>query len=211
MYLIKSPGLFNKFTSDRIIWEMPSGEKKIYLTFDDGPVSEITPEVIKILNEYDAKATFFCVGENVFKNPGIYNTILDNNHAVGIHTYNHLNGWKITKNEYSENILKCENLISSNLFRPPYGKIKPLQINEIKKKYFIIFWTVLSGDFDKTISNEQCLKNVISYAKDGSIIVFHDSLKAKERMIYALKGTLDFFKSKGYSFEKIEVINLNIK
>ncbi len=203
MYLIKSPYLLRKITGKSIIWEMPKGEKNIFLTFDDGPVPEITPAVLKILSDYKVKATFFCVGENVQKYPYLLEQILANGHSVGCHTFNHLNGWKTNNNYYTENVRKCETYLQTRLFRPPYGKGTPAQINLLKDRYFTILWTVLSGDFDRKITGEQCLQNVVKHTTDGSIVVFHDSIKAEERLMYALPRVIEHFLAKGFSFEAI--------
>jgi len=200
MYLVKSPFILTEFSKKSILWKLPKNEKRIYLTFDDGPVPEVTPEVLDLLKAYNAKATFFMVGENVSRYPNLLERVLEEGHRVGNHTYNHLNGTKNGDTTYYRNIVLANQLIQSTLFRPPYGRIRPRQIQEIKKKYQIVLWSVLSGDFDVNISPEICLKNVIKHSKSGSIIVFHDSIKAKERMIYALKGTLDYFSKLGFEF-----------
>lgn len=182
---------------------MPKGNKSIYLTFDDGPVPEITPSVLKILSDFNIKATFFCVGENIQKHTDVFNQILEQGHSVGNHTYNHINGWKTPKNEYIENILKSESFLHTKLFRPPYGKITPAEKKLLKKNYRIILWTILSGDFDAKTSKEQCLENVLKYTNEGAIVVFHDSIKSKEKLLYALPKFIEHFQAKGYNFEKI--------
>ncbi len=205
MYFVKSPDLLNFITGKSVIWKFPAGEKRIFLTFDDGPIPVVTPWVIDILKKNNAHATFFCVGDNVAKHPEIFKLIIENNHSVGNHTFNHLKGWETDNNEYIDNIEKCNKFFTSKLFRPPYGKIKYSQLNKIKKNYFTVLWTVLSGDFDTKIDGKQCYDNVVRYAKDGSIIVFHDSLKSKERLYYALPKVLEHFSSLGYTFESIDV------
>jgi peptidoglycan/xylan/chitin deacetylase (PgdA/CDA1 family) len=188
--------------------------KEIYLTFDDGPIPEITPWVLKKLAEYKAKATFFCVGENVSKHPEIFRKIISEEHAIGNHTNNHLNGWRTNKKTYLYNIGKAEDIFSelagknqqprTRLFRPPYGKIKPNQANKILKNgYDIIMWDVLSGDFDLSLSKENCLKNVLKNANSGSIVVFHDSEKAFKNLEYVLPRTLEYFTEKGFVFKAI--------
>jgi len=203
LYFIKSPYLLRKITGKSIIWEMPKGEKQIFLTFDDGPVPEITPDVLKLLSEFQVKVTFFCVGENLQKYPYLLDQILENGHSVGCHTFNHLNGWKTSNKDYIENIRKCESFVQTRLFRPPYGKVTPAEINLLKDRYFTVLWTVLSGDFDQKITGEQCLQNVVNNTKDGSIVVFHDSIKAKERVMHALPRFIEHFLAKGFSFESI--------
>jgi len=200
MYLVKSPFFLTEFSKKSIIWKLPKNEKQIYLTFDDGPVPEVTPAVLDILKEYNAKATFFMVGENAKRYPELVARVLKEGHRIGNHTFNHLNATKNTDSEYYKNISLAKEYIDSSLFRPPYGRIRPRQIQEIKKHFQIVLWSVLSGDFDVNISPEKCLKNVIKYSKSGSIIVFHDSIKAQERMIIALKGTLDHFSKLGFQF-----------
>ena len=165
---------------------MPATEKNIYLTFDDGPHPVATPFVLDELKKYTAKATFFCIGKNVIEHPAIYKRIIDEGHGVGNHTHNHLNGWKTNTNEYLNDVMIASKLFKSNLFRPPYGKLRSIQAKRIAdaiadKSAKIVMWDVLSGDFDETLSKEQCLKNVIDNTVEGSIIVFHDSEKAFAR------------------------------
>jgi peptidoglycan-N-acetylglucosamine deacetylase len=202
MYLVKTPnwlqGYFKSYT-----WRINTSEKVLYLTFDDGPIPEVTPWILQQLEQYNAKATFFCVGENVEKNPEIYQNLLQKGHSVGNHTQNHLNGWSTKTDVYLENTKKCATLVQSNLFRPPYGRLKPSQSAMIRKNYQIILWDVLSGDFDPKISVEKCLQNVIDCAKEGSIIVMHDSLKAEKNLRYILPRLLAHFAERGFRFEKI--------
>ena len=205
MYFIKTSYLLKLCSNKNLIWDINSIDKTIYLTFDDGPTSGVTEKVLNILDEYNAKATFFCLGKNVKNHPETFKKITDKGHAIGNHTYNHFNGWKTDNKKYFLNIKKAEKFINSNLFRPPYGRIKKVQINKIKENYKIIMWTVLAGDFDKNISKEKCLNNVINNAQKGSIIVFHDSDKAKEKMLYALPEVLKHYSNLGYSFKKIEI------
>lgn len=205
-YTARTPKWVNKLFN-KSVWEMPGNEKAIYLSFDDGPHPQITPFVLDELSKYNASATFFCIGKNVVANPAIYQRILAEGHAVGNHTFNHLNGWKTSKEEYVANVLKAHKIIKSNLFRPPYGKILPSQYKALLQKdepFKIIMWSVLSGDFDTAITAEQCCKNVVNNAKSGSVIVFHDSEKANERMKYALPVVLKTFTEQGFLFKKIE-------
>jgi len=179
---------------------MPQGNKRVYLSFDDGPHPEITPNVLRILKLHDAKATFFCVGQNVEKFPDTYRMILADGHKTGNHTFNHLNGWKCKPTEYFENIQKARMVIQSTYFRPPYGKITPTQIRKLRKDFYLVMWSVLSYDFDKETSPEQCLKNVLDHVCDGDIIVFHDSEKAARNMLFALPKVLVALSKKGFTF-----------
>ena len=203
MYLVKSPYILTEFSKKSLTWKIPADQQVLYLTFDDGPIPEVTPEVLILLKKYNAKATFFMVGENVERYPEIAQQIIKEGHSIGNHTFKHLNGTKVSDKEYYKSIIEARNFIDSKLFRPPYGRIRPRQILEIKKQYQIVLWSVLSGDFDKNTNPERCLKNVIKHSKSGSIIVFHDSLKAKENMLFALEGCLIHFRNQGYVFHSI--------
>ena len=189
-----------------MIWDIPSTQNKIlYLTFDDGPTTAATHWILSALDEYSAKATFFCVGENVAKHPEIYAALTDKGHAVGNHTYNHLNGWKTETADYINNVAKAGGLIQSRLFRPPYGKIKRSQARALKYKGFhIILWSVLTYDFDKGLNTDDAWENILKYTRPGSIIVFHDHLKAFDNLRELLPKTLEYFKLQGYVFKKIE-------
>ena len=202
MYLVKTPAFIQNLFPN-FIWRIPSREKTIFLTFDDGPIPEVTPWVIDLLAQYNAKGTFFCVGDNVKKHPAIFDRLLDNGHAVGNHTFNHLNGWSSDNLPYFHNIRHCAHLVNSDLFRPPYGRLKPRQAQFLQRHYQIIMRDVLSGDFDPNISKDQCLQNVLLKTRPGSIIVFHDSIKAKEKLTYVLPRVLDHFSKRGYRFEQL--------
>lgn len=202
MILPKTPTIITAFPSS-LIWKLSRKEKKLYLTFDDGPTPEITQKILEILKEYEAKATFFCLGKNVIQNPGIYNLILEQGHATGNHTHTHLNGWKTRSRKYFEDINQASGVIQSNLFRPPYGRLKTKQILRLKSDYKIIMWEILSGDYSKKISPEKCTENVISNAQSGSIIVFHDSEKAKKNVLFALPRVLEHFSGMGFAFDII--------
>jgi peptidoglycan/xylan/chitin deacetylase (PgdA/CDA1 family) len=202
MYLVKSPFFLKKYYSN-FIWKIPTTEKIIYLTFDDGPTPEITEWTLTTLKKFNAKATFFCIGNNVAKHPIIFNKIMREGHAVGNHTHHHLNGWHTNNETYLSNIKKCEEVVKSKLFRPPYGRIKKSQYELLKNDYQVIMWDVLSGDFDPKTSPEKCLSNVINNATEGAIIVFHDSLKATENLKYTLPIVLSHFTEQGYRFEKL--------
>lgn len=193
------------------VWDINTSKKELFLTFDDGPTPDITEWTLNTLHKFDAKATFFCIGNNVEKHPEIFKKIVEKGHAVGNHTHNHLKGWKTSTEDYLKNVDDAQNIINQNspvknlLFRPPYGKLKPNQGNElIKQGYTIIMWHVLSIDWDKNTSKETCLNNVINNAKEGSIMVFHDSIKAEKNLKYALPKTLEFFSEKGFEFKSIK-------
>ena len=206
MYLIKTP-FWLRALYPNCTWKLPSKEKVIYISFDDGPHPEATPFVLAALKKFNAKATFFCIGNNVLKHPNVYESILLQGHQVGNHTYDHLNGWKTETPTYIENIKDATNLIESNLFRPPYGRITRKQIKNIKSDskcpQHIIMWDVLSGDFDLKLTGEDCAKNVIKNTQPGSIIVFHDSQKSWERMSVALPIVLAYFSNLGYRLEAL--------
>lgn len=205
-YLVKSPWWLQKLYSG-CIWQIPSENPTIYLSFDDGPHPEITPLVLDHLNKWNAKASFFCVGNNVMNHPEVYSRIIDEGHAVGNHSFNHLNGWKQEDTDYLNDIAKAKQYIDSDLFRPPYGKITRFQLKQLAMPAYrlrTIMWTVLSGDFDTSLEGEACLRNVLLQTKSGSIVVFHDSVRAKEKMLYALPKVLEFFTGKGFRFERIE-------
>ena len=202
MYLVKSPFLL-KWYYPSLTWNKSRDHKVIYLTFDDGPIPDVTEFVVKTLKSFNAQATFFCIGDNIRKHPDIFNKIKNEGHRMGNHTYNHLKGWETQDDIYLENFEMCQQLTGTNLFRPPYGRIKKSQISKIKSAHpnmQIIMWDVLSADFDTGISPETCYKNVVKHAKNGSIIVFHDSLKAYDRLFYALPKVLEYFTSQGYQF-----------
>ncbi len=210
-YLVKTPNIFFRFFPRRV-WCFPNNSKAVFLTFDDGPIPEITPWVLTQLKNYQAKATFFCVGENIEKHPDLTKKIIQEGHTVGNHTFNHLNGWKTNTKNYIENILKTQSLITAisskknknNIFRPPYGKILPKQASIISKMgYKIIMWDVLSADFDSDISKETCLKNVLKHLSPGSIVVFHDSIKTKEKLTYVLPKVLAYIANKNWNCEAI--------
>jgi Predicted xylanase/chitin deacetylase len=183
-----------------MLWQMPKKEKKLYLTFDDGPNEGITTEILKVLDEYHAKATFFCLGKNVALCPELLETIKQKGHQIGNHTYSHLNGIKTPLNAYLNDIEKADTLIRSKLLRPPYGKISVRQIKRLKKRFRIVAWSVIAYDWDKTFSPEQCLNAILKQAENGSIIVLHDSEKAKTTMLSVLPRLLEHYSDLGYEF-----------
>jgi peptidoglycan-N-acetylglucosamine deacetylase len=221
------------------IWDIANTENKVYLSFDDGPTPEITQWVLNELKKHNAKATFFCIGNNIKSNPDIFQTIINDGHSIGNHTYNHLNGWKTTDENYLENVELCSKQISDgrwqmvddsknleninqtiisqkseiknlkseicNLFRPPYGKITLSQAKKLRQlAYKIIMWDIISYDFDKTITKEKCLENVLKNVQPGSVIVFHDSVKAFIHLEYVLPKALENLSKRGFVFEKID-------
>ncbi len=204
-YLAKTPGWIKRFYNESI-WAMPTREKILYLSFDDGPHPTITDLVLDELKKYNAKASFFCIGNNVLKFPEVYERIIRAGHTVGNHSFSHINGWKTADAFYLEDIAEAKKHIDSNLYRPPYGKITKYQLKQLSLPRFnlkTVMWSVLSGDFDTGISPEKCLENVLHACEPGSIVVFHDSEKAYDRMRYALSGLLEHYSREGYRFERI--------
>lgn len=186
------------------IWQMPNNHKVIYLSFDDGPHQHITPQVLSMLEDYQAKASFFCVGDNVKKYPEVFSKIIQRGHAVGNHSFHHLNGWKTDKQAYVNDIVKANALIQSNLFRPPYGRLKSNQAKTlISHGYEIVMWTLLSSDYDEQLSKEKCAERLLKKIRPGAIVLFHDSDKAKRNMIYALERLLYEGTRQGYRFEAL--------
>ena len=203
-YLVKTPWWLKKLYPE-CVWEMPATGKTLYLSFDDGPHQEATPFVLEELRKYNAKATFFCIGKNVKEHQSLYQRILDEGHKTGNHTFDHLNGWKTGDQKYFENVAEAGKFIDSDLFRPPYGRITKFQLKYLRASLGMntIMWTCLSADFDAKISPQDCLQNVLLTASEGSIIVFHDSGKAWERLRYALPIVLEHFSELGYKFARI--------
>lgn len=203
-YPIRTPQWI-QYLFPKYLWRMPlvEGKKKLYLTFDDGPIPGITPWVLEQLRSYNAQATFFCVGANVKKNPTIFQQIVDENHQIGNHTFSHLNAWKTSKNIYLEDVKSCQKLTQTNLFRPPYGRLLPFLSKALMKDYQIVMWEVIAGDFDPSITGDKCLANILNHAKDGSIIVLHDSKKSWERLEYVLPLLLEHYTKLGFVFEAL--------
>jgi peptidoglycan-N-acetylglucosamine deacetylase len=202
MNLVKIPGVLKKLFP-AITWEIRTEDPVLYLTFDDGPTPVITDQVLSILGKYDAKATFFCIGRNVERHPDVYQNVIRAGHSTGNHTYSHLKGWYTPDKEYYSDIQLAAQFIISHLYRPAYGMITPAQLKHLQTTYRIVLWDVMSYDFAYNSSPEQCLKNVIRHARSGSIIVFHDSFKASEKVLYALPRVLEHFGEKGYKFKTI--------
>lgn len=231
-YVVKTPKFVQRLYPKRV-WAFPNAQDKVYLTFDDGPIPQVTPWVLDILKEYNAKATFFCIGDNVKKHTGLFRRIYSEGHSIGNHTFNHLNGSKTKIDTYLDNVQKAEEEMmklevglpsnehpgvkisdkskidkkanATALFRPPYGKISQRQASALQKKgYTIVMWDVLSADFDTSISAEKCLDNVLGAIDPGSIVVFHDSLKAWKNVKYTLPKVLEYISEKGWNCEAIE-------
>ncbi|OJW15330.1 polysaccharide deacetylase family protein [Mucilaginibacter sp. 44-25] len=205
MYLVKTPWWLKKLYP-QLIWNAEPGNRSIFLTFDDGPIPIVTPFVLNILKKYDARATFFCIGDNVSKHPDVFEEVKQAGHSIGNHTYNHLRGWDTDDQVYLQNYLKANELLNTPLFRPPYGRIKRSQIKllqQARPDIQIIMWDVLSGDFDMSLKREEALKNVTKNAGDGSIVLFHDSIKAFHKMEYALPLVLEHFTRLGFTFKAL--------
>lgn len=202
--LYRTPYWLRMLAGRGLTWEMPGKDRHLYITFDDGPQPETTPRILEQLAEYDAKATFFCVGENVKRYPGLYRSILGAGHAVGNHGYNHLNGWETATRKYVENTEKCHEVVKSRLFRPPYGKMKPAQRKLLREKFSIIMWTVLSRDYDQRVDAHTCLEKSWEYTRPGAIVVFHDHEKTISKLEYVLPAYLGKANENGYSFQVLD-------
>lgn len=203
-YFFRNP-FFLPWLYPGLSWRMPAREKKLYLTFDDGPVPGPTEFVLDELKRVGAKATFFCIGDNVRKHPDVYTRVLSEGHTVGNHTYNHLSGWKTSREDYVRNVQLCEDVLkpaTSNLFRPPYGRITRRQIAALSA-YRIVMWDVLTNDYAQGLAPEDCLRGSLAASRYGSIVVFHDSLKAEKNLRYVLPRYLDHFASQGFTFHSL--------
>jgi peptidoglycan-N-acetylglucosamine deacetylase len=220
--LFRTPFILPLFFSN-LIWRINTNAKELFLTFDDGPIPGPTEFVLDTLNTYNAKATFFCIGDNISKHPDLFNRIVQNGHGIGNHTFNHLRGWGTSTEKYVDNVMQCEQEIefhkratineqpsttdqktqNKKLFRPPYGRIRGKQINQLKDSYSIIMWDVLTSDYSRSLTPQKCLAGSVKATRPGSIIVFHDSLKAEKNMSYALPKYLDHFSNLGFSFKAI--------
>jgi peptidoglycan/xylan/chitin deacetylase (PgdA/CDA1 family) len=192
-----------------LIWRIPTSAKQLYLTFDDGPVPEVTPKVLDILQSYNAKATFFCVGENAYKYPNLLAEVHQRGHTIGSHTYHHVNGWKVQHGTYQQEVEQGAEAIgnyATNYFRPPYGRLSVPGYYALKNKYKLVMWDVLSGDYNTKLSPEACLRQTIRYTTGGSVVVFHDSIKAWPNLHKVLPAYLAWATGQGYSFEALPKI-----
>ena len=201
-YWVKTPTIF-KVLFPQLVWNFAENEQKVFLTFDDGPSTSVTDSILTILEEEKVRATFFCIGKNVKKNPELADKILKKGHSIGNHSMTHVNGWRTRNNSYLSNINEASEFINSNLFRPPFGRFNIYSLHQILKKYKLVMWDVLSGDFDEKTEEKAVINNVINNVANGSIIVFHDNNKSKEKTLSALIKTIKKLKEKGFSFEAI--------
>lgn len=201
--MVRPPQLFRRVYPGAT-WRMPAAEKNIYLTFDDGPVPGITTAALSVLKQFGVQATFFCVGSNVQRHPEVFRQILDEGHSVGNHTMHHADGWKYSWFDYMREVKECAAVFQTPLFRPPYGHMRRSQFKTLSRHCRVVMWDVLTYDFDKSFAPEYCLELALRYSREGSIVVFHDSEKAKERMLYALPRYIEEMKARGFSFAKIE-------
>ncbi|MDS1032860.1 polysaccharide deacetylase family protein [Porphyromonadaceae sp. NP-X] len=197
------PTVLRPLIGRNYLWRKNSSEKVVYLTFDDGPVPEVTPQVLSVLDDFNIKATFFCVGDNVNKYPELYREILLKGHSVGNHTFHHLNGFKVEHEQYLNDVEQASQLIDSRLFRPPYGKLTRREKKILEQKFQIVLWDVISYDYDRNLSPSQVLENVKQNSRNGSVILFHDSVKAKNNMLSVLPDAINFLLAKGFRFERL--------
>ncbi len=197
---ISRPPLLLRLLLHHVMWRGAENKKMIYLTFDDGPIPGVTPWVLDFLADEGIKATFFCVGDNVAKHPEVFARIVAEGHSAGNHTFNHLRAFKTKQLAYLANVAQCAGVVQTKLFRPPHGQITPPLIKRLNQNYRIVMWDVLTGDYDKQRTPQQCFETVKRNVRNGSIIVFHDSIKAEKNMKPALEATVRYLKAEGYSF-----------
>lgn len=204
MFYTVNSKYIKRISHKTVFWKIPTDAKELFLTFDDGPMPGTTEFILQQLEQFNAKATFFCVGDNIRKYPELFAQIKSQGHSVGNHTFHHLNGWKHSLRSYLNNVKMCEMLTGTKLFRPPYGKMTPMQRFMLQNHYYILLWSVLPGDFDPKLTNEKCLERVLKHShQPGSIVVFHDNIKSKEKVLYTLPKYLEYFSALGYSFSAI--------
>lgn len=202
MYLVKTPSLLKPLAKD-LLWHVSTTNREVYFTFDDGPTAGVTDGALDLLKSFQAKATFFCLGKNVEAHPSLFNRIISEGHSIGNHTFDHPDGWKTSQVAYLRNVIRAQESIPSKLFRPPYGRITPAQVNALKSRYRLVMWDVLSADFDMAIAPQQCYENVVNNITPGSIVVFHDSVKAQNNMLFALEQSLRHLSREGYIFRAL--------
>ncbi len=202
--IIEQPAIWLRWLYPRATWRMDKHEKAVYLTFDDGPIPEATPFILATLAEFGIHATFFMVGDNVRKYPDLYRQVVEAGHRIGNHTYNHMGGIKHTIRTYSANARKADELLHTNLFRPPHGWMRLAQYFWLGRKYRIVMWDLVTRDYSKWMTAEDVLNNVKKYARNGSIITFHDSLKSIDKLRYALPESIKWLKEQGYEFKTFE-------
>ncbi len=199
MYFVRTPYLISKLFS-RIVWNFPAAVNTIYMTFDDGPHPEITPWILALLRNYQAKATFFCLGKSAEEYPGLITQILNEGHSIGNHSHTHLNGWRTANEDYLQDIENANRIVKSSLFRPPYGRITLAQLKQLSSTYKVINWSLMPGDFDESITSAQCLQN-LQKAQGGDIIVLHENDKSRKHLEYSLP--LFFERNNRFIFDKI--------
>jgi len=202
MRLVRPPMIL-KALLPQAVWRMPDKQRVLYLTFDDGPEPNVTPWVLEQLAAHDAKATFFLIGRNALNHPALVTAIREQGHSIGNHTWEHLNGWRTPRTAYLESVARAQPLTGTRLFRPPYGRITPAQTKTLSATHDIVMWDALSYDFDPALAAEHCARLVIRHARPGSIVVFHDSMKALPRLQVALPVVLDHFRKAGYAFRAL--------
>ena len=196
-------GILRSVLPSSLLWKVDTAERKVFITFDDGPTPELTTEILAILESYEARATFFCVGDNVVRYPDIFRQIIQSGHSVGNHSHHHLKGWYTSCSQYLEDVSQASKFLDSKLYRPPYGLITLRQVRELSKQFQVVMWSVLTRDFDPSVSREKCLEIAIRGTEPGAIIVFHDNLKASEKVLYALPRMLEYLRDEGYVTEKL--------
>lgn len=199
--IIEQPSKWLRWIYPKALWRMDKNDHSVYLTFDDGPIPESTPFILKTLDEFGVKATFFVVADNVRKYPMLYKQILDAGHCIGNHTYNHMGGARHRTSTYLENVRKADEILHTHLLRPPHGWMRPDQYAWLSRKYKIVMWDLVTRDYSRSLSADDVVRNVMRYSRNGSIITFHDSLKSIEKLHYALPASLRWLQSQGYDFK----------